>query len=281
MEYTILNNGVKMPLLGYGVFQIPLEDTKRCVMDAISVGYRSIDTAQGYFNEEGVGEAVTECGVPRSELFLTTKIWISNGGYEKAKASIDASLKKLKTDYIDLMLIHQAFNDYYGSYRAMEEVYKAGKIRAIGVSNFMPDRFIDIAEFMQIPPMVNQLEVHAFYQQKQAREILQKYNTQIMAWSPLAEGKNNLFTNETLVKIGEKYGKTAAQVDLRFLTQSGVVVIPKSIHKERMEENFNIFDFKLTDEEMQKIEALDLSKSQFIDFHAPEVAKMFVDAGKM
>lgn len=281
MEYTILNNGVKMPLLGYGVFQIPLEDTKRCVMDAISVGYRSIDTAQGYFNEEGVGEAVTECGVPRSELFLTTKIWISNGGYEKAKASIDASLKKLKTDYIDLMLIHQAFNDYYGSYRAMEEAYKAGKIRAIGISNFMPDRFIDIAEFMQIPPMVNQLEVHAFYQQKQAREILQKYNTQIMAWSPLAEGKNNLFTNETLVKIGEKYGKTAAQVDLRFLTQSGVVVIPKSIHKERMEENFNIFDFKLTDEEMQKIEALDLSKSQFIDFHAPEVAKMFVDAGKM
>lgn len=281
MEYTILNNGVKMPLLGYGVFQIPLEDTKRCVMDAISVGYRSIDTAQGYFNEEGVGEAVTECGVPRSELFLTTKIWISNGGYEKAKASIDASLKKLKTDYIDLMLIHQAFNDYYGSYRAMEEAYKAGKIRAIGVSNFMPDRFIDIAEFMQIPPMVNQLEVHAFYQQKQTRKILQKYNTQIMAWSPLAEGKNNLFTNETLVKIGEKYGKTAAQVDLRFLTQSGVVVIPKSIHKERMEENFNIFDFKLTDEEMQEIEALDLSKSQFIDFHAPEVAKMFVDAGKM
>lgn len=281
MEYTILNNRVKMPLLGYGVFQIPLEDTKRCVMDAISVGYRSIDTAQGYFNEEGVGEAVTECGVPRSELFLTTKIWISNGGYEKAKASIDASLKKLKTDYIDLMLIHQAFNDYYGSYRAMEEAYKAGKIRAIGVSNFMPDRFIDIAEFMQIPPMVNQLEVHAFYQQKQAREILQKYNTQIMAWSPLAEGKNNLFTNKTLVKIGEKYGKTAAQVDLRFLTQSGVVIIPKSIHKERMEENFNIFDFKLTDEEMQEIEALDLSKSQFIDFHAPEVAKMFVDAGKM
>lgn len=281
MEYTILNNGVKMPLLGYGVFQIPLEDTKRCVMDAISVGYRSIDTAQGYFNEEGVGEAVTECGVPRSELFLTTKIWISNGGYEKAKASIDASLKKLKTDYIDLMLIHQAFNDYYGSYRAMEEAYKAGKIRAIGVSNFMPDRFIDIAEFMQIPPMVNQLEVHAFYQQKQTRKILQKYNTQIMAWSPLAEGKNNLFTNETLVKIGGKYGKTAAQVDLRFLTQSGVVVIPKSIHKERMEENFNIFDFKLTDEEMQEIEALDLSKSQFIDFHAPEVAKMFVDAGKM
>lgn len=281
MEYTILSNGVKMPLLGYGVFQIPLEETKRCVMDAISVGYRSIDTAQGYFNEEGVGDAVLQCGVPRSELFLTTKIWISNGGYEKAKASIDESLKKLKTDYIDLMLIHQAFNDYYGSYRAMEEAYRAGKIRAIGVSNFLPDRFIDIAEFNEIPPMVNQLEVHAFYQQKPARQILQKYNTQLMAWSPLAEGKNNLFTNETLVKIGEKYNKTAAQVDLRFLTQSGVVVIPKSTHKERMEENFNIFDFKLTDEEMRQIEALDLNKSQFIDFHAPEVAKMFVDAGKM
>lgn len=281
MEYTILSNGVKMPLLGYGVFQIPLEDTKRCVMDAISVGYRSIDTAQGYFNEEGVGDAVLQCGVPRSELFLTTKIWISNGGYEKAKASIDESLKKLKTDYIDLMLIHQAFNDYYGSYRAMEEAYRAGKIRAIGVSNFLPDRFIDIAEFNEIPPMVNQLEIHAFYQQKPARQILQKYNTQLMAWSPLAEGKNNLFTNETLVKIGEKYNKTAAQVDLRFLTQSGVVVIPKSTHKERMEENFNIFDFKLTDEEMRQIEALDLNKSQFIDFHAPEVAKMFVDAGKM
>lgn len=281
MEYTILNNGVKMPLLGYGVFQIPLEDTKRCVMDAISVGYRSIDTAQGYFNEEGVGDAVWQCGVPRSELFLTTKIWISNGGYEKAKTSIDESLKKLKTDYIDLMLIHQAFNDYYGSYRAMEEAYRAGKIRAIGVSNFLPDRFIDIAEFNEIPPMVNQLEIHAFYQQKPARQILQKYNTQLMAWSPLAEGKNNLFTNETLVKIGEKYNKTAAQVDLRFLTQSGVVVIPKSTHKERMEENFNIFDFKLTDEEMRQIEALDLNKSQFIDFHAPEVAKMFVDAGKM
>lgn len=281
MEYTILNNGVKMPLLGYGVFQIPLEDTKRCVMEAISVGYRSIDTAQGYFNEEGVGDAVLQCGVPRSELFLTTKIWISNGGYEKAKASIDESLKKLKTDYIDLMLIHQAFNDYYGSYRAMEEAYRAGKIRAIGVSNFLPDRFIDIAEFNEIPPMVNQLEVHAFYQQKPARQILQKYNTQLMAWSPLAEGKNNLFTNETLVKIGEKYSKTAAQVDLRFLTQSGVVVIPKSTHKEHMEENFNIFDFKLTDEEMRQIEVLDLNKSQFIDFHAPEVAKMFVDAGKM
>ncbi len=281
MEYVTLNNGVKMPMLGYGVFQIPADDTERCVLDAISVGYRSIDTAQGYFNEEGVGEAVSKCGVPREELFLSTKIWISNGGYEKAKESIDESLQKLKTDYVDLMLIHQPFNDYYGSYRAMEEAYKAGKIRAIGVSNFMPDRFIDIAGFVETIPAVNQLEVHVFQQQKAAREILKKHGTQLMAWSPLAQGKNNLFTNEALTEIGEKYGKTAAQVNLRFLIQSGVVVIPKSIHKERMEENFNLFDFSLTEGEMHRLETLDLGHSQFIDHYAPEVAQMFVDAGKM
>lgn len=281
MEYATLSNGVKIPMLGCGVFQIGMEDTERCVLDAISVGYRSIDTAQGYFNEEGVGEAISKCGVPRDALFLTTKIWISNGGYEKAKASIDESLRKLHTDYVDLMLIHQPFNDYYGSYRAMEEAYKAGKIRAIGVSNFMPDRFIDIAGFVETIPMVNQLEVHAFQQQKVAKEILKKYGTQLMAWSPLAQGKNNLFTNETLTKVGEKYGKTAAQVNLRFLIQSGVVVIPKSTHKERMEENFSLFDFSLTEEEMHEIEALDLGHSQFIDHYAPDVAEMFVNAGKM
>lgn len=281
MEYTTLNNGVKMPMLGYGVFQIPTEDTKRCVLDAISVGYRSIDTAQGYFNEEGVGEAISTCDVPRNELFLTTKIWISNGGYEKAKASIDESLKKLKTDYVDLMLIHQPFNDYYGSYRAMEEAYQAGKIRAIGVSNFMPDRFIDIAGFVEVTPAINQLEVHVFQQQKIAGEILKKYGTQLMAWSPLAQGKNNLFGNKTLVEIGEKYGKTAAQVNLRFLIQSGIVAIPKSTHRERMEENFDLFDFTLTDEEIDKLKALDLGKSQFIDHYAPEVAEMFVNAGKI
>lgn len=281
MEYTVLNNGVKMPMLGFGVFQIPVEDTKRCVLDAISVGYRSIDTAQGYFNEEGVGEAISSCGISRNELFLTTKIWISNGGYEKAKASIDESLQKLKTDYVDLMLIHQPFNDYYGSYRAMEEAYRAGKIRAIGVSNFMPDRFIDIAGFVDVVPAVNQLEVHVFQQQKIAGEILKKYGTQLMAWSPLAQGKNNLFTNETLVEIGEKYNKTAAQVNLRFLLQSGVVVIPKSTHKERMDENFNLFDFSLTDDEMNRLKALDLGKSQFIDHYAPDVAEMFVSAGKI
>ena len=280
MEYVTLNNGVKMPMLGYGVFQIPAEDTEHCVLDAISVGYRSIDTAQGYFNEEGVGEAVSKCGLPREELFLTTKIWISNGGYEKAKESIDESLRKLKTDYVDLMLIHQPFNDYYGSYHAMEEAYKAGKIRAIGVSNFMPDRFIDIAGFVETIPAVNQLEVHVFQQQKVARGILKEHGTQLMAWSPLAQGKNNLFANETLAGIGEKYGKTAAQVNLRFLIQSGVVVIPKSTHKERMEENFSLFDFSLTEEEMHRLETLDLGHSQFIDHYAPEVAKMFVDAGK-
>lgn len=281
MEYTTLKNGVKIPMLGYGVFQIPVEDTARCVLDALAVGYRSIDTAQGYFNEEGVGDAISTCGIPRDQLFLTTKIWISNGGYEKAKASIDESLKKLKTDYIDLMLIHQPFNDYYGSYRAMEEAYKAGKIRAIGVSNFMPDRFIDIANFVEIPPMVNQLEVHLFQQQKAARPILKKYGTQLMAWSPLAQGKNNLFADPTLKEIGEKYGKTAAQVNLRFLIQSGVVVIPKSTHKDRMEENFNLFDFSLTEDDMKRLEEMDLGHSLFIDHYAPEVADMFVSAGKV
>ena len=281
MEYTTLNNGVKLPMLGYGVFQIPVEDPKRCVLDAISVGYRSIDTAQGYFNEEGVGEAVRTCGLPRDELFLTTKIWISNGGYEKAKASIDESLRKLKTDYVDLLLIHQPFNDYYGSYRAMEEAYKAGKLRAIGVSNFLPDRFIDIAGFVEVTPAVNQLEAHVFQQQRIAGEILKKYGTQLMAWSPLAQGKNNLFANETLVAIGAKYGKTAAQVNLRFLIQSGVAVIPKSTHKERMVENFDLFDFRLTEDEMNEVKNLDLGKSQFIDHYAPDVAEMFVAAGKL
>lgn len=280
MEYITLNNGVKMPMLGYGTFQLPADKTEQCILDAVSTGYRSIDTAQGYFNEEGVGEAVSKCGIPRDELFLTTKIWISNGGYEKAKASIDESLGKLRTDYVDLMLIHQPFNDYYGAYRAMEEACRAGKIRAIGVSNFMPDRFIDIAGFAEVTPAVNQLEVHVFQQQKIARGILKKHGTQLMAWSPLAQGKNNLFVNPTLIEIGEKYEKTAAQVSLRFLIQSGVAVIPKSIHRERMEENFALFDFSLTDEEMGKLEALDLGRSQFIDHYAPEVAEMFVGAGK-
>lgn len=280
MEYTTLRNGVRMPMLGYGTFQIPAEDTKRCVLEALSVGYRSIDTAQGYFNEEGVGEALAECGIPRDQLFLTDKVWISNGGYEKAKASIDISLQKLHTDYIDLLLIHQPFNDYYGTWRAMEEAYQAGKVRTIGVSNFLPDRFIDLCGFVDITPMVNQLEVHVFQQQRAIRSYLEKHDTQLMAWSPLAQGKNGLFTHPVLTEIGAKYGKTAAQVDLRFLIQSGVVVIPKSTHRERIEENFAMFDFRLTDVEMEQLQALDLGRSQFIDHYAPDVAEMFVGAGK-
>ena len=239
MEYVLLNNNVKMPKLGYGVFQVSNEECERCVLDAISVGYRAIDTAQSYGNEEAVGNAIQKCGVPREELFLTSKIWMSNASYEKAKASIDKSLHKLKTDYLDLMLIHQPFGDYYGAYRAMEEAYKEGKLRAIGVSNFYPDRLIDLCQFAEIAPMVNQVETHVFQQQRTAHEYMKKYGVQHEAWGPFAEGKKNCFTNPVLVEIGEKYGKTAAQTALRFLIQSDVVVIPKSTHKERMEQNLD------------------------------------------
>lgn len=262
-----------MPILGYGVYQVSPEECERCVLDAISVGYRSIDTAQAYHNEEGVGNAITKCGIPRNELFITTKIWISNGGYEKAKASIDESLKKLQTDYVDLLLIHQPFNDYYGTYRAMEEAYKNGKLRAIGVSNFYPDRFIDLAEFNEIKPAVNQVETHVFNQQVKAQEIMESYGTQIMSWGPFAEGRNNFFTNDTLVAIAGKYGKSVAQVALRFLIQRNVVVIPKSTHKERMAENFNVFDFALSDEDMKAIAALDKGESLFFSHADPEIVK--------
>lgn len=280
MEYVTLANGVQMPILGCGVFQIDPRETERCVLDAIAAGYRSIDTAQGYYNEDGVGAAIAKCGIPRAEIFLTTKIWISNAGYQRAKASIETSLKKLRTDYIDLMLIHQPFGDYYGAYRAMEEAYRDGKLRAIGVSNFMPDRFIDIAGFMDIPPMVNQLETHVFQQQRIARPVLSEFKTQLMAWSPLAQGNNGIFQNNVLTKIGEKHGKTAAQVALRFLIQSGIAAIPKAAHKNHMKENLDIFDFELTSKEMKSIQSLDLGRSQFIDHHASDVAKMFVSAGK-
>jgi diketogulonate reductase-like aldo/keto reductase len=280
MDYVTLNNGVKMPQLGYGVYQVAPEEAERCVLDAISVGYRSIDTAQAYANEEGVGNAIEKCGVPREELFITTKIWITNAGYEKAKASIEESLKKLKTDYIDLLLIHQPFNDYYGTYRAMEEAYKAGKVKAIGVSNFYPDRFIDIANFCEIVPAVNQVETHVFQQQKIAKDVMKKYGTQIESWGPFAEGKNDYFNNPVLKEIGEKYGKSVAQTALRFLLQSGVVVIPKSTHKERMEENFNVFDFKLTDEDMKKIEALDGGESLFFSHYDPQTVEWFMSFSK-
>ena len=276
MEYVTLNNGIKMPKLGYGVYQTPLEDTKKCVLDAIEIGYRSIDTAQAYGNEAGIGDALKECGIPREEFFVTTKVWITNAGYEKAKASIEESLRKLKTDYIDLLLIHQPFGDYYGTYRAMEEAYNAAKVRAIGISNFGPDRYLDIEHFSEIKPAVNQVETHVFQQQKIAKEYMKKYGCQIESWGPFAEGKNNMFTNEVLTKIGKNYGKTAAQVALRFLLQSDVVVIPKSVHKDRMKQNFEVFDFTLNENEMKEIEALDGGESLFFSHYDPKTVEWFM-----
>lgn len=276
MEYTTLNNGAKMPKLGYGVYQTPPEETKRCVLDAIDVGYRSIDTAQAYHNEAGVGEALAESGLPREDFFLTTKVWISNAGCEKAKASIEDSLKKLRTDYIDLVLIHQPFGDYYGTYRAMEELYRAGKLRAIGVSNFGPDRYLDLEHFAQVKPAVNQIETHVFQQQKTARSWLKKYGCQTESWGPFAEGRNHFFTNPVLTEIGKKYGKTAAQTALRFLIQSDVVVIPKSTHKDRMIQNFDVFDFTLSPEDMAAISDLDTGKSLFFSHYDPKTVEWFM-----
>ena len=276
MDYVTLNNGVKMPKLGYGVYQTPPEETERCVLDAIRIGYRSIDTAQAYGNEEGVGNAMVKCGLPREELFITTKIWISNYGYEKAKASIEESLKKLQTGYIDLLLLHQPFGDYYGAYRAMEEAYKEGKVRAIGVSNFYPDRYLDIFHFSEIKPAVNQVETHVFQQQKVAKKYMEKHGTQIMSWGPFAEGKNDYFQNPVLKEIGAQYGKSVAQVALRFLLQSDVVVIPKSTHENRMKENFDVFDFALTEEDMKKIQTLDTGKSLFFSHYDPETVEWFM-----
>ena len=277
MEYVTLNNGVKMPKLGYGVYQVDPAECERCVLDAISVGYRSIDTAQAYCNEEGVGSAIKKSGVPRDELFVTTKIWISNGGYDKAASSINESLKKLQSNYIDLMLIHQPFNDYYGTYRAMEDALKAGKLRAIGISNFYPDRLIDLCKFVEIKPAVNQVETHVFQQQKEAHEIMTKYGVQHESWGPFAEGRKDFFNNRTVQKIGEKYGKTAAQTALRFLIQSDVVVIPKSTHKNRMEENFNVFDFTLSEEEMAVLAKLDENESAFFSHYSPSTVESLTD----
>lgn len=276
MEFVTLNNGVKMPILGYGVYQTPPDETKKCVLDALDTGYRSIDTAQAYGNEAGVGDAVAESGIARDEIFITTKIWISNAGYENAKKSIDESLKKLKSDYIDLLLIHQPFGDYYGSYRAMEEAYRQGKARAIGVSNFYPDRYLDIEHFSEIKPAVNQMETHVFQQQKVLREYMAKHNTQLMSWGPFAEGRNDFFTNKVLSDIGAKYGKSVAQTALRFLIQSGVVVIPKSVHHERIQQNFEVFDFELSAEDMQTIANLDTGNSLFFSHHDPATVEWFM-----
>ena len=280
MEYVTLNNGVRMPMLGYGVYQVSNAECERCVLDAISVGYRAIDTAQSYGNEEAVGSAVQKCGVPRDELFLTTKVWISNAGYEAAKDSIDRSLQKLKTDYIDLLLIHQPFGDYYGTYRAMEEAYKAGKLRAIGVSNFYPDRLIDLCQFVEVTPAVNQVETHVFQQQKTAHEYMEKYGVQHESWGPFAEGRKDFFSNPVLTEIGRKYGKSSAQTALRFLLQSNVVVIPKSTHKERMAQNIDVFDFTLSEADMEAIRKLDEGESLFFSHYDPATVEMLTNMGK-
>lgn len=280
MEFLTLNNGVKMPKLGYGVYQTPPEETERCVLEAIEAGYRSIDTAQAYDNEEGVGNAIAKCNIAREELFITTKVWITNSGYEKAKISIEESLKKLRTDYIDLMLIHQPFGDYYGTYRAMEECYKIGKLRAIGVSNFYPDRLIDLCSFVDVMPAVNQVETHMFHQQKRAHEVMSKYGVQHESWGPFAEGRKDFFTNPVVTEIGKKYGKSNAQTALRYLLQSNVVVIPKSVHKERMIQNLDVFDFTLSEEDMKKMALLDESESAFFSHQDPSTVEWFMSMVK-
>lgn len=277
MNEIKLSNGVLMPQMGYGVYQIEPEDCERCVMDAISVGYRMIDTAQAYLNEEAVGKAWKKSGVRREDLFLVNKVWHSNYGEGQTMKSIDESLRKLQTDYIDLMLLHQPFCDRYGAYRDLEKAYKAGKVRAIGVSNFFPDHLVDLAANMEIAPMVNQVETHVFDQQREARKYMDEIGTHIMSWAPLAEGQHNLFSDPVLTKIGEKYDKTAAQVALRWLLQSDVIIIPKTVHKSRMEENLNLFDFTLDADDMEAIALLDTGHSLFLDHHDGEVAKQFME----
>lgn len=276
MEFVTLANGVKMPILGYGVYQVTKEECERCVLDALKAGYRSIDTAQSYFNEEEVGSAIAKSSVPREEIFLTTKVWIEHYGYEECKASVLESMRKLQTDYLDLCLLHQPFGDYYGAWRALEDLYEEGKLRAIGISNFYPDRMIDLASFSRIKPMVNQIEVHPFHQQSEAKQWNEKYGLQVEAWAPFGEGREGLFENETLKTIGEKYSKTTAQVMLRWHIQRGVVVIPKSVHYERMTENFDVFDFTLSDEDMTAIAALDRNTSVFFSHTDPNMVEWFV-----
>lgn len=265
-----------MPIISFGVYQIPKEDTKRCVLDVIKSGYRGIDTAQSYFNESEVGDAIVECGVPREELFITTKVWIDHYGYEECKASVEESLRKLKTEYLDLCLLHQPFSDYYVAYRALEDLYAEGKIKAIGVSNFYPDRLTDICMFdRKVIPAVNQVEVNPFNAQWCAQENMEKYGVKMEAWAPFGEGRNNLFTNETLVSIGKKYNKSSAQVMLRWLIQRGVIVACKSTHIERMQENINVFDFELTEEDMNSIKTLDTSNSLFFSHNDPNMVEWF------
>ncbi|MFX3617328.1 MAG: aldo/keto reductase [Sporolactobacillus sp.] len=275
MKTVKLNNGVEMPILGFGVFQIPEADTEQAVVDAVAAGYRHIDTAQSYMNETQVGKGLKRVTVPREELFVTTKIWVENAGYEKTLASVERSLTRLQLDYVDLLLIHQPFGDIYGSWRAMEELYKAGKIRAIGISNFTIDRVTDLFSFNKIKPAVNQIELNPFQQQSTAVDFLQGEGIQPEAWAPFAEGKNGIFQNEVLTKIGAKYGKSVAQVIIRWLVQRDVVVLAKSVKLERMKENLNVFDFELNDEEMAAIKTLDSETSQFFSHQDPERVKWF------
>ena len=275
MEYAVLNNGIKMPMEGFGVFQVP--DPAQCeqaVMDAIASGYRLIDTAAAYMNEKAVGEAIKKCGVPREELFITTKLWVQDASYEGAKKAIQTSLDNLGLDYLDLYLIHQPMGDYIGAYRAMEEAYKEGKLRAIGVCNFYPARLADFCETVEVKPAVNQVELHPFFQQENALELMKEYGVVPEAWGPFAEGNHGIFTHPVLAKIGEKYGRSAAQVALRWNVQRGVVVIPKSVHKDRMEQNTNIWDFQLSEEDMAEIAKLDLGHSEIVNHDDPGFAKM-------
>lgn len=281
MEYVTLSNGVKMPLEGFGVFQVPEAAVcEQAVSDALSAGYRLIDTAAAYFNEEAVGAAIRKSGIPRQELFITTKLWIQDAGYESAKKAFETSMQKLRLDYLDLYLIHQPMNNYYGAWQAMEELYEAGKIRAIGVCNFYPDRLTDLCMNARITPMVNQVELHPFFAQTGAIENMKSLNVQPEAWGPMAEGKHGIFTHPVLTEIGQKYGKTAAQVALRWNAQRGVVIIPKSTHRERIEENFNIWDFALSEEDMTAIAALDLGRSEIIDHSTAETVK-FLNSWKI
>lgn len=276
MEQVTLYNGVKMPIIGYGVYQVSKEECERCVMDALSVGYRSIDTAQSYFNEEQVGNALVKSGIPRKDIFLTTKVWVEHYGYDEAKKSVLESMRKLQTEYLDLVLLHQPFSDYYGAYRALEDLYNAGKLRAIGVSNFYPDRLVDIASFSRVKPMVNQVETHPFNQQVDAKRWADKYGIQLEAWAPFGEGRGGLFENPVLFQIAEKYNKTTAQIILRWHIQRGVVVIPKSTHKARMEENLQVFDFVLEPEDINRISALDKKQSSFFSHNDPTMVEWFV-----
>lgn len=275
MQYVTLSNGVKMPQLGYGVYQVDKEECERCVLDALKVGYRHIDTAQSYFNEEEVGNAIAKSGVPREQVFLTTKVWVEHYGYDETRKSVLESMRKLKTNYIDLVLLHQPFSDYYGAWRALEDLYAEGVIEAIGVSNFYPDRLVDICSFARIKPMVNQVETHPHNQQIEAHEWMKKYGVQHEAWAPFGEGRGGMFEEPLLVEIGKKYGKTAAQVILRWDMQRNVVAIPKSTHIERMEQNFDIFDFELSEEDMAKIATLDKKQSSFFSHYDPKMVEWF------